>query len=411
MIRNPRQLHLMRLGLPIVPANGGGGGSTTSNTVATPWTGQQPYLTNVFSGATNTYNQYKNDPASSVAGFTPMQQQAMGITQGVANGTNFGAASGVNNAAGNYTANLLNGNYLNSNPGNSAFSQFANGSMMNNPYQSAALDAANNAITRAYQTATAPQTASAFAGSGRYGSGAYGQAVSQNQQDLATQLGNTDASLVNSMYQQNMGNMLQGAAGLSNNYNTATQQQLAGSSNAPNIVNSINGAATNLYNMGGNQQALNQSQIDAPWQLLNRYSSLIQGQYGGNTSTTTPYYSNSLAGGMGGALGGAATGAMLGSVVPGIGTAVGAIGGGLLGGLSGIFSDRRLKLDIESTGKHLENGLPVYRYRYVWDAPSVRREGVMADEVRMVRPDAVYRDASGFDKVDYAAINAAHLVM
>lgn len=318
MIRNPRQLHLMRLGLPIVPANGGGGGNTTTVTKSDPWSGQQPYLQNVFSGATNAYNQYKNDPSSSVAGFTPMQQQAMQATQGVANGTNFGNASGVNNAAGGYVSNVLSGN-TDANPASSAFAKFANGSMMNSPYQSAALDAANNAITRAYQTATAPQTASAFAGSGRYGSGAYQNAVSQNQQDLATQLGNTDASLVNSMYQQNMGNMLAGAQGLS-------QQQNAALGMSPNIVNSINGAASNLYNMGGNQQALNQAQLNAPWQLLNNYSNLIQGQYGGNTSTSTPYYTNQLAGGMGGALGGAALAGSL-----GMNPTYGAMAGGLMG--------------------------------------------------------------------------------
>lgn len=128
-------------------------------------------------------------------------------------------------------------------------------------------------------------------------------AQSQNQQDLATQLGNTDAGLANSMYQTNMSNMLQGAAGLSNNYNTAQQQMLAGSANAPNIVNSINGANTNLYNMGGNQQALNQQMINAPWQLLGNYSNLIQGNYGGTTSTSQPYYSNPMSGILGGALG------------------------------------------------------------------------------------------------------------
>jgi hypothetical protein len=305
----------------------GGGGSTTSNTVATPWTGQQPYLSNVFSGAQNTYNQYAGNPGSSVAGFTPQQQQAMANTQQVANMTNMGNAAATNNAASTYTQNLLNGGYLNSNPGNSAFSQFANGSMMNNPYQTGALNAANDAITRSYQTATAPQTTSQFEGAGRYGSGAMMNAQSQNQQDLATQLGNTDASLMNSMYQQNMSNMLQGAAGLSNNYNTAQQQMLAGSANASNIVNSINGANSNLYNMGGNQQALNQQQINAPWQLLNNYSNLIQGQYGGNTSTTTPYYQNQAAGALGGALGGAALGSSFGPY----GSAIGGLGGGLLG--------------------------------------------------------------------------------
>ncbi|WP_156965823.1 hypothetical protein [Paraburkholderia bannensis] len=322
MIRNPRQLHLMRLGLVI--ANGGGGGNTTSNTVATPWTGQQPYLSSVFGGASNTYNQFASNPSSSVAGFTPMQQQAMQDTQNVANGTQFGQAANVNNSAGAYANNLLNGQYLNSNPGNSTFSAIANGS--NNPYTSSAMDAANSAITRAYQTATAPQTSSAMEASGRYGSGAYQNAVSQNQQDLATQLGNTDANLANTMYQQGIQNQLGAAQGLSSNYNTAAQQQLGGLSMAPNMVNSINSAATNLYNMGGNQQALQQSQINAPWQLLNNYSNLIQGQYGGNTSTSTPYYTNNLAGAMGGALGGAALAGSLGAS-----PAYGAAAGGLMG--------------------------------------------------------------------------------
>lgn len=392
-ILNPRELALMRLALPVVPANGGGGGQTTTTTKADPWVGQQPYLQSVFSGAQNAYNQYAGNPSSSVAGFTPMQQQAMGVTQNVANGTNFSNAAGVNNAAGNYTANLLNGN-TSANPASSAFAQFANGSMMNNPYETGALNAANNAITRSYQTATAPNTASAFEAAGRYGSGAYGNAVSQNQQDLATQLGNTDASLVNNMYQQNVGNMLAGAQGLSG-------QQTAALSMAPNTVNSINGAATNLYNMGGNQQALQQSQINAPWQLLNNYSNLIQGQYGGQSSTSQPYYQNQTAG----ALGGAASGAAMGSMFGPWGTAIGGIGGGLMGA----FSDRRLKSDINATGKRLPNGLPLYHYRYVWDDPTTRRIGVMSDDVRRVVPDAVWVDpTSGFDKVDYDAIGAAH---
>ncbi len=403
MILNPRQIHLMRMGLPTTLANGGGG-NTTSTTKADPWSGQQPYLQDVFQGAQGAYNQYAGNPASSVAGFTPMQRQAMGYAQSTANDTAVQNSAFVNNAAGNYTTNLLNGAYLNANPGNAAFSKFASGDMMNNPYMTGMANAASDSITRAYQNATAPQTASAFAGAGRYGSGAYQNAVSQNQQDLATQLGNTMNNLYGGLYQSNMGNMLTGAQGLSGNYNTAAQQQLAGSTNAPNIVNSVNGAAENLYNMGGNQQALQQSQISAPWQLLNNYSNLIQGQYGGTSATTQPYYQNRMAGGMGGALSGAATGAMLGNVVPGIGTAVGAIGGGLIGGLGGMFSDRRLKQDIEPTGERLANGLPLYRYRYVWDEPHMRRIGVMADDVRLVAPHAVWADPSGFDRVDYDAI-------
>jgi hypothetical protein len=429
VIRNPRQLHLMRLGLPPVPANGSGGGTSTTTQKSDPWSGQQPYLSQVFGNAGGVYNQYANNPASSVAGFTPYQQQAMGDTHAIADATNIGYSPALNNAAGNYTTNLLNGQYLNSNPANSSLqglasnstganglSQFASGQMLNNPYMQGMGQAASDQITRAYQTATAPQTTSQMEGSGRYGSGAMMNAQSQNQQDLATQLGNAQNNLYGGMYQSNMGNMLSaagtqaqgqlGATGqLGSNYNTATQQQLAGSANAPNIVNSINGAVSNLYNTGGNQQALQQSQINAPWQLLNNYSNLIQGQYGGQASTQQPYYTNQMAGAMGGAMGGAALGSMM-SSGSGYGTGAGALAGGLMGA----YSDRRLKLDIEPTDETLANGLPVYRYRYLWDAPHVRRFGVMADEVRRVAPAAVSTDARGFDMVNYAAIGGVHVL-
>lgn len=49
-----------------------GGGNTTSNTVSTPWTGQQPYLSQVFGSAANTYNNMASNPNATVAGFTPM---------------------------------------------------------------------------------------------------------------------------------------------------------------------------------------------------------------------------------------------------------------------------------------------------------------------------------------------------
>lgn len=407
MIRNPSQLHLMRLGLPRVPANGGGGGGdTTTVQKSDPWSGQQPYLQSVFSGANNAYNNYAGNPSSSVAGFTPQQQQAIGLTQYEANGTNFNSPANVNNAAGSYTTNLLNGQYLNSNPGNSAFSKFANGSMMNNPYETGMANAAADSIVRNYQNAVAPQITSQMEGSGRYGSGAMANAQSQSQQDLASQLGNTMNQLYGNLYQTNMGNMLQGAQGLSSNYNTAAQQQLQGSFNAPNVVNSVNSAISNLYNMGGNEQALQQAQLNAPWQLLNNYSNLIQGQYGGNTSTSTPYYQNQMAGAMGGAMGGA----MLGSMLSG-GSGYGGAAGGVLGGLAGAYSDRRMKTDVEDTGEKLDNGLTIYRYRYLWDASHVRRFGVMVDEVRRIMPAAVKRAMSGFDTVDYSMIGGAHVLV
>lgn len=60
-------------------------------------------------------------------------------------------------------------------------------------------------------------------------------------------------------------------------------------------------------------------------------------------------------------------------------------GAGALGG-SGLFSDRRLKEDIARVGV-LDNGLPVYVYRFKGDPRTFM--GLMADEVEKIRPEAV----------------------
>jgi hypothetical protein len=63
-----------------------------------------------------------------------------------------------------------------------------------------------------------------------------------------------------------------------------------------------------------------------------------------------------------------------------------------------LFSDRRLKTDISRVGA-LDNGLPVYAYRYIDGGPV--HIGVMADEVQAVKPEAV-ADVGGFLAVNYA---------
>lgn len=64
-----------------------------------------------------------------------------------------------------------------------------------------------------------------------------------------------------------------------------------------------------------------------------------------------------------------------------------------------MFSDRRLKSDIYQVGR-LDNGLPVYLFRYKGSATP--QLGLMADDVVDFRPEAVHRHPSGFDMVDYA---------
>ncbi|UJH75053.1 tail fiber domain-containing protein (plasmid) [Burkholderia cenocepacia] len=79
--------------------------------------------------------------------------------------------------------------------------------------------------------------------------------------------------------------------------------------------------------------------------------------------------------------------------------------GGLFGlGGAGLMalalSDRRTKTDIEAIGPAGE-GMTFYRFRYRTDPPGTVRHGLMADEVKRVRPDAVVRHPSGFDLVNY----------
>ena len=65
---------------------------------------------------------------------------------------------------------------------------------------------------------------------------------------------------------------------------------------------------------------------------------------------------------------------------------------------SGAISDIRLKRDIALLSR-LDNGLGLYRYRYLWsDQVYV---GVMAQEVEKVMPEAVARGADGYLRVDY----------
>jgi len=73
-----------------------------------------------------------------------------------------------------------------------------------------------------------------------------------------------------------------------------------------------------------------------------------------------------------------------------------------IGGIASIFSDRRLKADIIKIGEY-PDGLGRYTYRYL--ARGAKRfEGVMADEIRKLRPWALGPKVAGFDTVNYGAL-------
>lgn len=84
------------------------------------------------------------------------------------------------------------------------------------------------------------------------------------------------------------------------------------------------------------------------------------------------------------------------------GSGVGGLGS-LLGGTASLvtaFSDRRLKENIEAVGSDPATGLTLYHFEYIGGSGK-RFEGVMADEVEAVMPDAVVEMPDGFKAVNY----------
>lgn len=108
--------------------------------------------------------------------------------------------------------------------------------------------------------------------------------------------------------------------------------------------------------------------------------------------------------------------ASMGSLWSGQGTTTGTQPGGwgtqLLGAAASalpfVLSDRRMKADIVEIGPWDEkgDGLKRYAFRYKWEKPGTRHEGVMADEVKELRPRAYIK---GFVNGEYDGVNYAEL--
>lgn len=73
-----------------------------------------------------------------------------------------------------------------------------------------------------------------------------------------------------------------------------------------------------------------------------------------------------------------------------------------VGGIASIFSDRRLKTDIEKIGED-PDGLGRYEFSYR-HSPAGRVRGVMADEVARFRPWALGPVVAGYATVNYGAL-------
>lgn len=146
------------------------------------------------------------------------------------------------------------------------------------------------------------------------------------------------------------------------------------------------GAASGLLNSGATAKALQTRGAELNNQFFNNYLQQLSGlsglglQAGGLVANTGQRSTGSSTGGSPSTLGSIAS---------------------TVGGIASIFSDRRLKRDIEKIDE-CADGLGIYQFRYVWSPLKVL--GVMADEVAKLRPWALGPSRFGFATVNYGAL-------
>lgn len=237
-------------------SGGKGGGSTTTVQKSDPWSGQVPYLTGGFSAAQGLYNPGGPGGPQYFPGATISPRtydESQGLNQAGELGLN-GTAPG--NAASNAITGVLNG---------------------------------SPAMTSHLAAQVMPQIEGQFAGGNRLDSGLASRAVGS---------GMSDAILQNQLIYANAGM-------------NANNMQL--------------GNAQTAFTAGQQQQQLGQNEINddiqrynygqqLPYSNLNNYMNLVQGNYGGTSSTSQPYFQNTV-GQIGSALGGAAS---LAALIPGL---------------------------------------------------------------------------------------------
>jgi len=339
-------------------SSGGSQGSTTTTTKSDPWEGQQPYLTQGFESVGNYFNPGGGGitgqnlpeyyPGQTIAADSPETQAALTART---NRAMYG--SPLTAAAQNELTKTLGGDYLNS-----------------NPYIDATYNKAAKGVTQNYNEVVNPGIDSAFTKAGRFGSGMYANARNTSDRSLGTELGD----LATNIY--------------GGNYKNERDNQIKGMLYAPDLANQDYYDINQLSSVGDYRTNMSQQQIDAdrakydynqnkPINALQQYMNLIQGNYGGTSTQTNPYYRNS-------------TGSTLGTVGQGLGMAA---------SLASLFSDHHLKENIIPAG--VENGHNIYEFSY--KGHPERYIGVMAQDVEKTHPEAV-GEFGGYKTVNYDAI-------
>lgn len=383
---------------------GGSSQTQTQQSKTDPWAPQAAALQSAFANAQNAYNQASQvkAPTDFVAGYTPEQLATFKDALGYANGNNSPAntaATGatLQNAGTNATTGALSGlaGYDPSKANNpqaliDSANQYVAGQDINAQV--------NDAMLNARQTArdvTLPGIAQNAAITGNTNSSRRGIAEGLVQRGLAQQATDLGASLRSKAFADGLGLASSNANANNSAALSALTARLSGGTDAAKAgvgagsqAITDKGALLGMAEGGGaGLQASQQAALD---NLLKRYQANVSSPYDALNGLMGIIGTNNW----GSSSSGTATATKNPSLLDSIGKGV-----DIATGVGKLFSDRRLKEDIVRVGT-LDNGLPVYTFRYK-GTPEVHM-GLMAQDVEAIHPEAVALHESGFKMVDYA---------
>jgi endosialidase-like protein len=363
----------------------GGGGSTNTVQQADPWSGQQPYLQDIYNIAAQNFSDHQPGPAYYPGStYAPMSADQYGIASRlIGNGVN-GGGPALQSAQSAVTSALSPGYTAQT---SAPFAQ-SNDVLSNelspgylNPWNSPSFNTVvNNTLAKAIPAAT-----SSFTNGNRGNSGLQTRAATMAATDSVGQL-------AQNQYQANQAIQNSAQQQAASNYLTQQGNQIKMGALAPLIDQTATSDLSTALNAAGLGQQDTQNSINAamqqwnygqmlPWNQLSLFENAINGtgSPGGTTTTSQPYFSNTAAN----VMGGVSTAAALASAA------------------AMIFSDERVKKDIHKIGVS-DSGFPLYFFRYKGEGPASMHIGVMAQDVEKRRPDAVSHTPEGIKMVDYA---------
>ena len=271
---NPRSYERLTLfGATVHGGGKGGGGSSTTVQQSDPWEGQQPYLNTLFEQARQQLNR-----GSTVTPFSQDTLRAQQMTRDLVN------QGGTLPTAANYNEALITG--AGRTPFDTQLIHEARGDYLNaNPYVDQMFNQAADQVTNRFH--------SAFGGAGRFGSPSHQRELAGGLADMATNIYGTNYA------QERDRQQMAARTGLS------SMHQAIG--RAPQLDQAAYIPAQMLGGVGAQTESLQQTIANRPANDLARYAALIQGGYGGTTTTRGP--SGGGVNPAAGLLGGAATGA------------------------------------------------------------------------------------------------------